>query len=646
MIRYLKACVLVLLAFVLMACGGGGNPSSGNGTVITPVITTTSPTLKLTLVDAADITLTTNSISKSANYYAKALITDSSGAAIANALVNFSTDYTIATLAGSAAATTALTDNSGVAKVKINPPALTTSGAASLTAAAYINGTSATSTLNFSTSASNVSLTNMTASPNNIAALGTSLVSVVGLVNGVASSGVVVNFNSGSCGSFSPSSTTTDGSGLATSTYQSLSNCGGTPVIVTASATGATDITKTISIAAARATNILFDSLTPLTGKIFVFNASSGVKSAVLKFRVVDSTGVTGLASRAVSFSLSNNAIAAGVTFSSSATSGVPTDNSGYVSIAIASGNVPVGVVVTATLDSDNTVSASSNNLAITTGVPTQLSADISASVHSLEALTNSGLSTILRFSVQDRFGNDVPDNTVVSFRASAGVVTGGSCVLTNSVCRVTYVAQGTPPNNGRAVILAYLDGEESFVDSNGDGLYTSGEPFFDTGEAYMDTDGSYTYNIGDILVPGGTTGSAACADFVNSYPSVSNTCDGVWSSNIKVRKQIIITWASSTSSISLIGSRAASGFQVKVKDSQNSTTDNAMPSGTTVAAAITSPASPVCTISSVVQNVVASGAVGGTVHAINLSGASDCTTVMVTVTVTTPKGSVTTQAF
>lgn len=644
--RYLKVLVLTLLAVMLTACGGGGNPGSSGGATPTPTPITKSPTLMLSLVDASGVVLTTNSISKSSNYYAKALVTDSSGTGLANALVNFSTDYTVATLAGSATAATALTDSTGVAKVKISPLALTTSGASALTAASYISGTSVTSSLNFSTSASNVSLANMIASPSSIAALGTSAISVMGLVNGVASSGVIVNFTPGSCGSFSPSSTTTDSSGVANSTYQSLSSCGGTSVTLTASATGATDVTKTVAVAAARANNILFDSLTPATGKIYVSNASSGVKNAVLKFRVVDSTGINGLASRPVSFSLSNTATAAGVTFASSTTSAVTTDGSGYVSITVASGVVPVAVVATATLDSDNTVSASSNNLAVTTGVPTQLSADLSAGVHSLEALTNSGLSTNLRFSVQDRFGNDVPDNTTVSFRASAGVVTGGSCVLTNSVCNVTYVAQGTPPSNGRAVILAYLDGEESFIDFNGDGFYTPGETFFDTGVAYLDADGSNTYNSGDTLVPGGATGSAACAYDVNSYPSVINTCDGVWSSNIKVRKQTIITWAGSTASIGLIGSRAASGFSVKVKDAQNSSTDNAMPSGTAVAAAITFPSTPACTITSVVQNKVSSGSVGGTTHAINLSGASDCITVTVTVTVTSPKGIVTIQTF
>ena len=640
--RYLKFVMGWLLAVLLAACGGGGNPGSTT-TTTTTTTTTSSPVISLSLVNASGTTLTTNAISKSANYYAKAVVTNSSGTVLPNQLVTFSTTYTIATLAGSAADATALTDSSGVAKVLISPLSLTTTGAAALTATTTISSTSVASSLNFSTTAANVTLASMTTSPTSIAALGTSAVSAVGMVDGVAASGVVVGFTA-SCGSFSPSSVTTPSSGVASSTYQSLSGCGGTTVTLTASASGATDLTKTIAVAAARATNILFDSVTsPTTGKIYVSSAATGVKNATIRFRVVDSSGTTGLASQAVSFTLPSTVSAAGVTFASSTTTGVTTDSNGYVSITVASGTIPVPVVVVATLDSDSTVTASSNGLVVTSGAPSQIKAVLEPAAHSLEALTYLHLTTTLTFSVSDRSGNNVPDGTAVTFVAASGHVD-GSCTLTNSTCTVTYTADGTAPSNGRDIVLAYLDGEESFVDANGDGVYNSGETFSDTGKVYKDVDGSLTFTTGDELVLGGATGTSTCAYDATTYPSVINTCDGAWSSAIKVRKQTTITWAAGADALmTLSGSRSASELTVLIQDSSGN--GNAMPSGSTVAAAITS-SSPTCTVKSVTPSTIPAGSTRTTSHVIALDSAADCTTVAVTVTVTTPKGTVSRTTF
>ncbi len=42
-------------------------------------------------------------------------------------------------------------------------------------------------------------------------------------------------------------------------------------------------------------------------------------------------------------------------------------------------------------------------------------------------------------------------------------------------------------PRDGYVTILAYTTGEEEFIDSNGDGMYTPGETFTDLGEPYLD---------------------------------------------------------------------------------------------------------------------------------------------------------------
>lgn len=678
MMRYLKVWVLAMAAVLLTACGGGGNPGgtsggSGSGTG------TTSPAIAVTLVNSAGTALTVNAINKSATFYAKAVVTSSTGAALANQLVTFSTDYTLATLAGNAAAATALTDSAGVATVLISPLTLTTSGAAALTASATASSVAVTSSLNFSTSASNVSLTTLAMAPSTIGALGTSAVTVVGAVNGVAASGIVVTF-SATCGTFSPSTVTTKTengvSGVASATYQSVSGCGASTVTLTASANGATPVSGVINVTAARAANIVFSSATPAL--MYVSSAASGSKTSVVKFQVLDSSSA-GLASQSVVFTLSNAAISSGVMFSqsgvtSTAAQTVTTDSSGFASITVASGTLPTTVSVTATLGSDSTIAASSLGLVVTTGAATQNSASLSATKLSIEASNTDGITTLLTMRVADRLGNPVPNGTSVNFVATAGLVT-GSCTTVASACSVTYTSQGTRPSNGRVAILAYLDGEESFVDLNGDNIWQSGETFYGAGKAYIDENEDGVWASGEQIIDT-STNSAACVNATNTYPAIVSTCGSstIWSSAIRVRKQTIITLATSNAAIACVTrsvgqpsgyvtssncattpGRSTSGFTVFVHDANINGNNrgnqfgasglyNAMPTGTTVSAAISTTGA-VCTVTAVSPNAVLNSP-NGDLHDIVLSGAADCATVNIAVTVTSPAGTITTQTY
>jgi hypothetical protein len=674
--RYLKIWMLAMLAVLLSACGGGGNPGStsagsGSGTG------TTGATIAVTLVNNTGTVLTVNAINKSSTFYAKAVVTSATGAVLANQLVTFSTDYTLATLAGNATAATALTDSAGVATVLISPLTLTTTGAATLTASATVSSVAVTSNLNFSTSASNVSLTGLATAPSTIGALGTSAVTVVGSVNGVAASGVVVTF-SATCGTFSPSTVTTKTengvAGVASATYQSVSGCGASAVSLTASATGATPVSGVINVTAARAANIVFSSATPAL--MYASSAASGSKTSVVKFQVLDSSSA-GLASQSVVFTLSNAAISSGVMFSQSGTTStaaqtVTTDSSGFASITVASGTLPTTVSVTATLASDSTIAASSLGLVVTTGAATQNSASLSATKLSIEAWNTDGITTLLTMRVADRLGNPVPNGTSVNFVATAGLVT-GSCTTVASACSVTYTSQGTRPVNGRVAILAYLDGEESFVDINGDNIWQPGETFYDAGKVYIDENEDGAWVSGEQIIDT-STNSAVCVNTTNTYPAIANTCDSTWSSAIRVRKQAVITLATSNATIecvtrsagqpggyvtssncATVPGRSRSGFTVFVHDTNlngnsrgnqfgASALYNAMPTGTTVSASITTTGA-TCTVTAVSPNVVLNSP-NGDLHDIVLSGAADCASVNVAVTVASPAGSITTQPY
>lgn len=646
----LKYVMGLALAVSLTACGGGGGSagsvsggtgggsSTGGSSTGGSTTTASAPAIALSIVDATGATVTSNSIGSGALFYAQAVVKNAAGTVVANKLVTFSTASTVATLAPASV----LTDASGVARVQISPVTLT-GNAGNLVVSATVDGVSVSSDLDYQTSAANVSLTNMAATPTSISALQSSAVTVEGRVNGVlaGSSVVTVNF-SASCGSFSPASASTNSAGLVSTTYQSAVTCSGN-VVLTAQATGASPVTTSVTVAAAQPANVVFSSATvPL---MVTSTAASGLKQSSLKFQVLDSSG-SGMSGQAVTISLSPSTISSGVTFSvgglaTTTTQTVTTDSSGFASVTVSSGGLPTPVVVTAALVSNPTVQASSSGIAVTSGRATQNAASLSATKLSIEGFNVDGVQTTLTMRVADRQGNPVPAGAVVNFVASHGLVQGSCAIDASSQCTVTYTSQGLRPANGRAVILAYMDGEESFIDLNGDNIWQSGETFFDVGTLYRDDNEDGVYDAAtEQTYPGGSVGSSPCASVVYSYPSVANSCDGTWSASIRVRKQVTIAVATGEAVVLRVTPRTLSGFTVRVTDLNG----NSMPTGTTVAAAVVTSGA-TCKVTSVSPNVVRNSANGGN-HVINLDGAADCVSARVDVTVTSPSSIATVVGF
>ncbi|XAH22636.1 hypothetical protein AAFF27_21935 [Xylophilus sp. GW821-FHT01B05] len=627
----------LFIVAMLAACGGGGSDSGtgnfGNGSGGSSA----TATVAVSIVDSSDVAIASNSISSSAAY-AKAVVKTAGGAVVANKLVTFSTDTSIASLVPASA----LTDTTGIARVRVTPLSLTSAAAGTLTATATIDGAAITGSADYQVSAANVVLTQFAPSSTSITALQSSAVTVRATVNGTtATTGqVTVNF-SASCGSFSPTSAASASDGTVSSVYQSLGACSG-PVTLTAQATGSAAVTTSINVVAAKAANLLFDSTDQTT--IYTSRAASGVKQATLKFKVVNAAGEA-MASQSVLFSLSNNAVNAGVTFSggSTATQTVSTNASGLASITVAAGPLPTPVVVTATLASDASLTAGSLTLAVTSGIPTQNAASMSAGKLSIEAFNYDGVTTSITFRVADRQGNPVPDGTAVTFVASSGLIQ-GSCTLSASACTVTYTSQGTRPSNGRAVILAYLDGEESFIDTNGNNYYDDADAAafqnasstFDVGTVFRDDNEDGIRQDTEQIYPGGVVGSSTCPVRFQ-VPSVQSTCDGVWTSSIRVRRQLSIALATSRAVITKVSSSPPQQLVISVAD----TNGNAMPDGSTVAASMAA-ASSTCAVSSVSPATV-TGTSYPTSHLILLNGDAACSSSSVAVTVTSPLGIATT---
>ena len=151
-------------------------------------------------------------------------------------------------------------------------------------------------------------------------------------------------------------------------------------------------------------------------------------------------------------------------------------------------------------------------------------------------------LTTQCDLTLVDRYGNRVGTGTSVNFKTEAGT-------LPNSVATQAYVAGGANnsegqatvqfstagnlpedvaplpalvgqypndrklepswadglitrnPRDGMVTLLAYVQGEEYFGDTNANGKWDSGEQFHDQGEPFVDADDSGAWNAGEVYL-------------------------------------------------------------------------------------------------------------------------------------------------
>ena len=604
--NFLKYVATTMLVAVLVACGGGGgNPGSSSATPTTPTIPTipTTPTippepaLKMGLAGGG------NSISASGTSVAQATVFDANGAPIVGKLVTFTGDSAL--IKFSPASGQVLTAAGGVASIQVSPASVSSAGAGTIGAQTTVGTMVLASTFDFQLAAANLGLQSLSLGSGPLPAFGNRAVSVVATVNGVPSQNtpVQVTFNA-SCGTATPSVVTTDAAGAASTTYTaSAATCAGTNVTVTASAAGATSLSGTITVAASIATNVQFLSTTP---QLIYLKDSVGTTQAQVVFKVVDSSG-NPLQNKKLRLSLSN--IATGISLDRVGNAlpvELTTDSSGLVAVAVFSGTVPTSLNINATMLDSNGVAtgifSNSNLLTVASGRPTQRSLSLAASKLSIEGLNFDGETTVLTLSMADRQGNPVPPGTQVNFVSESGVLLPAVCfvppvvaatatspAIPTSACTVTLRTQGTRPVNGRVSVLAYVVGEEDFIDANGNNVYDSGESFTDLGRAFRD-DNSKTvvprdfnglptavtngqYDAGEFQQP--RVGTAECV------PTVGCTGDGVWGA-ADVRRQATVVFATGTALIA--GSATSGGISLVISDS-NPNNSNSVPTGSIVSA-------------------------------------------------------------
>ena len=587
--------LLVSLFGALTACGGGGGDPGSNPTK--------PPTSKNPVINSAafvDSTgVATSSIGASGITLLKVKLVDPSGKPIANQIIDVTGDASKVVFPEGSSA---LTDSSGIATIKVARASLVATGAGSLavtysykvgTFFNYPDGNPAPTAdtvvaayVGYQLATANVTLVNLDVGASSLAAYGTRQISVQANLNGVPTpTPVQVNFTA-TCGQVSPLTASTDNAGKVVVSYsatdaegaQSTQGCSGKAVEISASTVGAAIVTKSLNILAAPATNMSFDSAVP--GRIYLKN-SGGQTQAVVTFKLVNARGEpllgqdVELTLKTLNGGLPKAAIGA---IDNINPVRATTDAAGKVSVPVFSGTVPTNVIVNAALVSNPAIQTDSAVLAIASGRPAQARASLSIEALAIEGFNTDGAETSVTMSLADRQGNPIPDGTAVNFVTSGGVMIPPTCttgaVPGDSRCTVKIRSQNprVAAHRGRVQILAYSAGEEDFVDANFNNVYDCGESWTDLTTAFRDDNENRAFDTGEFSVPRAPSPSA-CASAGTPSPTGG---DGVWGA-ADVRMQGTIIFA--TSGAVITGTATPATLEVTIADLNG----NSMPTGSDV---------------------------------------------------------------
>jgi hypothetical protein len=448
----------LVLALALAGCGGGGgNPgavagSGSNGSTggtggTGGTGTTAKPTVSLALSSAGG--QATNALTGATPLTAKATVRDAAGKPVANALVTFATDNTLAVFSPSAG--TALTDANGVASITMRTASLSSAGAGAVTVTSTVDGTTVTGGANYSVGATTLAFGALAASPASIQAYGSTMLSVDVFAGGAKYTAQQVNVHfSSACvaaGKATLAATVATNNGTAQAVYRDQ-GCGNDDTITVSADGVAQSTTARLAIAAPAPSSIQFVAASP-TDKSIVIQGQGGInrtETATLKFRVFDVFG-NPLPGKQVNFSVNTQVVRLNKNTDS-------TDQNGEVITTVNSGTVPTTFRVQATLPGTASypnpdISTTSDSIVVTTGLPVQRAFSLSTDVVNMEGWGHDSSpdkpAAHLQILLADAFGNPVPDGTPVVFQTNMGAVgtsSKGGCNTVNGGCVVDFRTQ------------------------------------------------------------------------------------------------------------------------------------------------------------------------------------------------------------
>lgn len=501
-------------ASLLVACGGGGSDAgrspfgtgsgsgAGAGTVSGNTNTVTNEAGSLV------VSLSSRTISASSPAVVTALVKDAAGNVVPDAVVTFGlTNAGLATLSS----TSGLTNANGEASTTLTPKS-SAEGAGYVTATVTLSGATAalSSQYAFSVSPVNVTIDSVVAGSAALTAYASTSINVT--VSAASSTAPVNLTASSTCVSQGKATLSPDVVTLTTTsgsfTYKDK-GCGATDVVTVGVQGGSQTKTVTITSAAPVATGIAFETATP---DQLCLMGSGCPGASTVRFKVVDTSGGGVAAPTVVNFTVDQPA-------SASLSASQATTEGGYVEVVVSSKTQPTPVRVTAALASDPSIKTVSNALTILSGLPYQDGVTFSAMRYTVNRNLN-GDSAGLEVRLRDRFGNPVPDDTVVNFMSEGGSVTPGSCSTKDGLCTTNFVVQNPKPADGRVFVVAYAQGEENFTDANNSNTYDAPSEF-----------NSATQDLGQVVVDGNENGQIDAGERV-----VGQAKDGQWTNTAYVR--------------------------------------------------------------------------------------------------------------
>lgn len=229
---------------------------------------------------------------------------------------------------------------------------------------------------------------------------------------------------------------------------------------------------------------------------------TGGAESSLVRFRTLGQTGLP-IKGITVNFALTSTVGGLALTQASAVS-----DKDGYVSTSVTSGNVSTSIRVTATTPENPAISAQSSELVIATGLPDQKSMSIALEKFNPDGWNTIGVTSKVSVLLADAFNNPAPNGTLVYFTTEGGIIK-PSCTTIDGGCNVTWTsgdprpARNSQDNSlsrilclglegqsqheceaeraGRSTILATAIGNESFKDTNGNGVYDKDVDVFRT---------------------------------------------------------------------------------------------------------------------------------------------------------------------
>jgi hypothetical protein len=402
------------------------------------------------------------------------------------------------------------TDASGVATIAFNANNIATP----VTITASYATLNLTGTTTITISAPPPDNVNLVAKQASITVYGTTPLSATVKGNGQpVPDGTLVNFiiSDGTYGSISNALGSTVG-GVATTTFSAVGKSGSVTISATA---GTVSATTTVNIQPATTGSIQFVSAVP---QVVGLVGSGQPATSTVTFAAKDVNGNP--VSDGISVNFTMNGPGGGSYIGSTIGSQVATAStiSGEASVILHGGSTAGPVTIIASIDVSPagvtpvvTISTSADQISIGGGVPSAAHFNLATSQFNLPGLVVSDATANTSAYIADRFGNyNVLNGTSISFYTEAGAIDRQGITDATGMTSVNFRTQapdpalvriwgptdprdetalidylnsiyglGIPvgnaihPRNGWVTVLATVQGEESFLDENADGLFT-----------------------------------------------------------------------------------------------------------------------------------------------------------------------------